>query len=38
MKEQELKYYKNFAAFLEKYEDSNCQFSGTNVKLISGEN
>lgn len=38
MKEQELKYYKNFALFLQQYEESNSKFSGTEVKLVSGEN
>ena len=42
MKEQELKYYKQFAEFLQKYEDANekCHNAAhgvPQVRLISGE-
>ena len=43
MKEQELKYYKQFAEFLQKYEEGNEKSGGNdqnpfaNVKLVSGD-
>jgi hypothetical protein len=33
MKDKELKYYTNFAQFLEKYEESE----NSNIKLVTGE-
>jgi len=41
MKEQELRYYKQFADFLQKYEEGSAratdQTPGSSVRLVSGE-
>lgn len=43
MKEEELRYYKQFADFLNKYEEANekttegAQPKGTQIRLISGD-